>query len=532
MQPLFFTELFCNFLYQGIVLLTIKLPIMMSTRTYLFLAAAITLTFGLPGRAAAQDMPGKRDSIKSMVLNEKRVIQVILPDGYKAGSTIKYDVLYILDDWNIKLGRDIQHFIVDEHTMPPMIIVGVLNTDRNKDLLPTHNNGNKTSGGADKFLKFFKDELIPYVDKTYPSDGDNTLFGHSFGGVFVTYALLNEPQLFSNYIAGDPSYWWDNGVMLKQVKEKLPSLAGKGKSLYIGGREGQGMKEMNINAMDSLLKKDAPAGFEWVVKAYPKESHGTVRLKNMYDGLRFAYNDYGGKPLEFHPSRGIVLKDKPIKIWYFDDTTKVHYTFDGSQPSMTSPVVRPEIELSGAANVTLRKIADRSKFDKATTGEFKEGTYLPTTRLKKNYKPGGLHYAYYEGQWDKLPDFKALKPAKEGVADSTFSINKLPRQNNFGVVMDGQFEVKQDGYYIFGLGSDDGCKVYLNNKPIIDLDGLHDGDIERSYIVPLKKGFYPLRIEYFQKEGGRKLDLVYVTPDNIAKKKITPMPYALQYGPR
>lgn len=504
----------------------------MSTKPCLFLAIAIVLTFSLFSHAKAQDMPGKRDSINSIVLNEKRVIQVILPDSYKAGSADKYDVLYIIDDWNIKLGRDIQHFIVDEHTMPPMIIVGVLNTDRDRDFLPTHNNGNKTSGKADKFLQFFKDELIPYINKTYPSDGDNTLFGHSFGGVFVTYALLNEPQLFSNYVAGDPSYWWDNGVMLKQVKEQLPSLANKGKSLYIGGREGQGMIEMKINPMDSLLKKDAPAGFEWEVKAYPKESHGTVRLHNLYDGLRFAYNDWGGKPLEFHPSNGIVLKNKPIKIWYFDDTTKVHYTFDGSQPSITSPAIKPEIELSGPAKVTVRQIANRHKFDKTTIGEFKEGSYLSTSPLKKGYKAGGFHYTYYEGAWDRLPDFKTLKPVKEGIADSTFSIDKLPRLDNFGLVIDGQFEVKQEGYYVLGLASDDGCKVYLDNKLIIDLDGLHDADINRSYIAPLKKGFYPLRIEYFQKEGGRKLDLVYVTPDNIAKKKITPIPYALQYGQR
>lgn len=502
----------------------------MNTKRCLFLTVAIVLTFSLLGRAKAQDMPGKRDSINSVILNEKRVIQVILPDSFKVGSATKYDVLYIIDDWNIKLGRDIQRFIEGEHAMPPMIIVGVLNTDRDKDFLPTHNNGNKTSGAADKFLKFFKDELIPYINKTYPSDGDNTLFGHSFGGVFVTYALLNEPQLFSNYIAGDPSYWWDNGVMLKQVKEKLPSLANKGKSLYIGGREGKGMKEMNIDRMDSLLKKDAPAGFEWEVKAYPDESHGTVRLKNFYDGLRFAYSGYGGKPLEFHPSNGIVLKNKPIKIWYFDDTTKVHYTFDGSQPLITSPLVRSDMELSGPAKVTMRQIADHPKFDKTTSGEFKEGTYLQTTPLKKNYKSGGFHYAYYEGQWDKLPDFKTLKPVKEGIADSTFSIDKLPRQNNFGVVMDGQIEVKQEGYYLFGLQSDDGSKVYLDDKLIIDLDGLHDADMARSYIVPLKKGFYPVRIEYFQKEGGRKLDFVYVTPDNIAQKKITPIPYALQYG--
>ncbi|MEO6633089.1 MAG: hypothetical protein ABIN13_15245 [Mucilaginibacter sp.] len=51
-------------------------------------------------------------------------------------------------------------------------------------------------------------------------------------------------------------------------------------------------------------------------------------------------------------------------------------------------------------------------------------------------------------------------------------------------------------------------------------------------IVPLKKGFYPLWIEYFQKDGGRKLEQVYLTPESIVKKKPTPIPYALQYGRR
>lgn len=502
----------------------------MKNKLYLFLTAVIWLMLNPFSKAEAQDMPGKRDSLTSAVLNEKRVFQVILPDNYKAGDTTKYDVLYIIDDWNIKLGRDIQRFIENEHTMPPMIIVGVLNTDRDKDFLPTHNKGNKTSGGADKFLKFFKDELVPYINKTYHSDNNNTLFGHSFGGVFVTYALLNEPDLFNNYIAGDPSYWWDNGVMIKQVKEKLPSLAGKGKALYIGGREGQGMKEMNIIAMDSLLKKDAPAGFEWVVKAYPKESHGTVRLKNFYDGLRFAYEDFGGQPLSFHPSSGIVLKNKPIKLWYFSDTAKVHYTLDGSQPLITSALVRPEIELPGAGKVTMREITVRAKSDKTVKGSFSEGDYLPATKLKKNYKPGGFHYSYYEGKWDKLPDFKRLKPLKEGITDSTFNIDKLPKQENFGLVISGLIEIKQDGYYIFVSSSDDGCKWYLNDKLIIDLDGLHDGDLYKSYIVPLKKGFYPLRVEYFQKDGGRKLVVEYMTPEDITQKKSVPIPFALQYS--
>jgi len=174
----------------------------------------------------AQEMPGKRDSINSTILKEKRCFQVVLPAGYKPESGKKYDVIYVLDgDWNTKLLSEVEQLLADEGRIPHSIIIGILNTDRDRDLLPTHNAGNRTSGGADQFLNFMKNELIPYINKTYPSDGENTLFGHSFGGVFVTYALLTEPQLFDSYIAADPSYWWDDNVMLKMVPSKLPSLA-------------------------------------------------------------------------------------------------------------------------------------------------------------------------------------------------------------------------------------------------------------------------------------------------------------------
>lgn len=171
----------------------------------------------------AQSLPGKRDSIQSAILKEKRIIQVVLPEKYKPGSTDKYDVLYVLDgEENTRTVADVQHFVESEKFMPPTIIVGIINVDRDRDFLPTHSGGNRTSGGAANFLSFFREELVPYINKTYPSNGDNTLFGHSFGGVFVTYALLNEPSLFKSYIAADPSFWWDKGVMYKQAKDKLP----------------------------------------------------------------------------------------------------------------------------------------------------------------------------------------------------------------------------------------------------------------------------------------------------------------------
>lgn len=497
------------------------------------LTAFLLFACGLFSIAAAQDLPGKRDSINSGILNEKRIIQVVLPKKYKPGAAEKYDVLYVLDgEGNTQTAADIQRFVENEGFMPPTIIVGILNTDRNRDFLPTHNMESPSSGGADRFLSFIKDELIPYIDKTYPTDGDNTIFGHSYGGVLVTYALLNEPALFKSYIAADPSYWWDKGVMCKQVKDRLPALANINATLYITGREGSEFVGMGIPPMDTILRNLAPKGLKWKITAYPDETHGSVRLKSIYDGLKFSYAGFNAKGAEFHPMGGIVLKGKPFKVWCFSDTARLRYTVDGTEPTASSPKMQSALTLNGPAKFQLKIFTGRMRYNKIATGDFTEGNYLQAAKKPGNLKPGGFNYSYYEGQWDKLPDFKSLKPVKTGIADSAFSMDKLPRQNNFALVLEGKLEVKEEGYYVFGLGSDDGSKMYLNNQLIMDDDGLHSSDVQKSYILPLTQGFYPVRIEYFQKDGGRDLKVVYLTPSTINTMKIATFPFNLQYGKR
>jgi len=496
----------------------------MNNKARLFLVLPLIIFCYLSKTVTAQDLPGKRDSLNSAILNEKRIIRVVLPQKYDPAKADKYDVLYVLDgDGNTTLATEMQRFIEDEAFMPQIIIIGVLNTDRNRDLTPTHVDDNKTSGGADKFLAFLKNELIPYVDKKYPTDGDNTIFGHSFGGLFVMHALLNEPHVFTSYIAADPSFWWDKGFMVREAAAKMPAVANLHRTLYITGRDND-LAGMGIPPMDTLLKKYAPADLVWKLTVYPGETHGSVRLKSMYDGLKFTYAGYGTRGPEFHPMNGTLLKDKPIAIWNFSDTTRLRYTTDGASAKMGKETI-----LSGPAKLSVRQFSNRAKFDKTTTGDFKLGTLWPALLKVKKIKPGGFHYTYYEGNWDKLPDFTKLKPVQEGIANKGFDINKLPRQNNFALLMDGWIELKEEGYYIFGIVSDDGSKVFLGNKLLLDNDGLH-GSTNVSYIVPLQKGFYPVRIEYFQKDGGRDLKLIYITPSNIANKIVLPVPFELQYS--
>lgn len=503
---------------------------------FILLVTLLTMILSKPDLVQAQDtvrrVPdiSRLDSIHSNILQEKRLFQVFLPQGYQPGGTDKYDVLYVLDggNWNTGLITKVQQFLEGESYMPPTIIVSILGIDRNKDLTPTHLSDWNTSGGAGKFLGFIKDELIPYINKEYPSNGDNTLWGHSLGGLFVINALLNEPQTFKSYIAVDPSLWWGDCYIQKIAPGKLPALAGSNITLFISGREGQEGEYMKIASMDTILHKMAPPGLTWKYVIYPDETHSSIRLKSIYDGLKFAYGWQNGR-IEFHPMNGLVEKNKPLNVWYFGDTAHVRYTLDGTEPNISSAAMLPEISIADATRITLKQFTNRSRYDKIKTGDFKAEKALTPLSKQKKIQPGGFHYAYYEGEWDSTTNFKSLKPQKEGIINADFDAEKLPRKNNFALIVDGLLETKEEGYYIFILDADKGSKLYLGNQLLIRWEGSYTNPTY-SYILPLKKGFYPFRLEYLHKNEDFKLRLSYLTPGNLETKRPIPIPLELQYS--
>jgi predicted alpha/beta superfamily hydrolase len=469
------------------------------------------------------------DSIRSAILNQKRLIQVFTPSDYKPGSADTYDVMYVLDggNWNTGLITRVQQFVQGEGYMPKTIIVSVLGIDRGKDLTPTHLENWKTSGGGENFLRFIKEELIPYVNKTYPSNGDNLLWGHSLGGLFVTYAMLQSPATFKSYIAVDPSIWWDKNYVAKMAASKLSALAGLNTTFYVSGRDDASMKEMKVDTLEAVLKNHAPADLHWKVVSYPGESHSSVRLKTTYDGLRFSYDGLVSN-IEFHPMNGLMAKGKPVEIWYFDDSTNVRYTTDGTMPTRGSAKVQPELILTHGAKVTYTRLTQRSRYDKSTTGNFLETTPLRPTPKPRKLVPGGFQYSYYEGDWDTWPNLKDIKPSKTGVTDKNFDLDQLPRKKDYALLIEGFMEATEEGYYIFILEADKGTKLYLGNRLLMTWDGGYTRRAD-SYIVPLQKGFYPVRIEYLHKKEDFKIRVGLLTPSRIDTKDPQPIPDAVQY---
>lgn len=238
---------------------------------------------------------GETQKIHSKVLNEDRFISIYLPPGY-AYTKDKYSVIYLLD------GPDHFHhvtgvvrFLAQQGVAPDMIVIGIANTDRTRDLTPKPDSLDKqlpTAGGYDQFLQFLTDELKPFVQKKYRTDPFDILIGHSFGGLFAVHTMLNKPDVFDAYIAVSPSLWWNGWEEVKQAELFLKTNPNFKKILYITlGNEGIQMQSP-MDSFVTVLGKNAPAQFLWKYQSMDKESHLTNPHRSIYDGLEWMFTGW------------------------------------------------------------------------------------------------------------------------------------------------------------------------------------------------------------------------------------------------
>lgn len=167
-------------------------------------------------------------TVFSQVLGEERAVFVQLPPTYSK-SNKHYPVLLVLDgEWLFDLASaHARYYAFDEVTderIPEMIVVGIPNTDRDRDYTPTTNSGKAESfpaaGGADRFLDFLETELLPTLDRNYRTVPSRTVVGWSFSGLFAAYASLERPTLFNAYLCISPAVWWDNDLIYRRLQQK------------------------------------------------------------------------------------------------------------------------------------------------------------------------------------------------------------------------------------------------------------------------------------------------------------------------
>lgn len=112
-----------------------------------------------------------------------------------------------------------------------------------------------------------------------------------------------------------------------------------------------------------------------------------------------------------------------------------------------------------------------------------------------------LNYTYYElsGEPSNLPDFSKLKATATGVADE-FDVGLARRKNNVALKFDGFLRIENEGNYTFNVASDDGSRLWIDGKVVVDNDGIHP-TLLKSGSLKLIKGVYALSLGVFQAGG-------------------------------
>jgi len=284
---------------------------------------------------------GKNEMIYSKVLNENRKIWIYTPNITSQNTTPdkRYPVLYLLDgDAHFFSTVGIIQQLSQANgnsVLPEMIVVGIENTNRLRDLVP--------SAELDKinpFVDFLSTELMPYIDKNYNTAPYKLLAGHSLGGLTVIDVLAKFPQLFNAYIAIDPSMWYNNEKILNNTIAVLPKQNMIGKKLFVGTANtlpgGMSIKQLKHDKSSetqhirSIFKlnhymKINTSGLLYAQKYYEWETHNTVPLISSYDGLRFIFDYYHLDATEKDFADSTSLIASKLKSHYAKVSEKMGY---------------------------------------------------------------------------------------------------------------------------------------------------------------------------------------------------------------
>ena len=340
------------------------------------------------------------------------------------------------------------------------------------------------------------DSLLGVVIEAYKKVGlyDNTIFivsadhggiGHGHGG--ESMAEMEIPFIIcgtginKNYEIKGPVYQYDNAATVAYIWHLATPNAWIGKpvrSAFIGGSDevATAMEHYTLEAPAFIT--DAPAGA---------------------------------------PAGGLFIDSIPSVLIKANADVKLYYTLDGSEPTEKSMLYSKPFTLNKTTVVKVKA------FDK-------NGSQSPTVcgyyRVRKKAELHPMIFGYYEeDELEVLPDFKSMNPMRMGKCNE-FNLAEMPnRGNNFALVIAGYIYIEKDGDYKFYTASDDGSKLYMDGKLLVNNDGSH-GAKWHSGDRALVKGWHVIKVSYFNGGGGQILNVFYRGP-GICKQLI---PADILYG--
>jgi alpha-L-fucosidase len=203
-------------------------------------------------------------------------------------------------------------------------------------------------------------------------------------------------------------------------------------------------------------------------------------------------------------SQNVFIDTLHVSLSSNSYNSEIHFTLDGSAPDINSSIYEKPILLSETTFVKAAAFRGGNRVSPYTEKFFNRD-------YEADRKVNGLKYEYYEGKWDNLPDFRSHNPIKVGRTFQVDLDNFPTKQEYFGVLLSGDISISESGNYTFYLSSNDGSHLFIDDKLVINNDGLH-GTIEKPVTIKLKAGKHKIKLPYFQAGGKKFLQLLMSGP--------------------
>jgi uncharacterized protein len=233
-------------------------------------------------------------TIQSTSTGANYAIKVALPDNFDP-YTQTYDAVYVLDgEANFEYVANNCKTISKEYSTSNVLVVGIgYGNDRAFDYTPSGVNHN--GGGAEKFMHFIKDELVPQMEKRFAADTarkNRVILGHSFGGLLTAYAFTNFNAVFGNYLMLSPSIWYDNEIILGLERETRAHNQTTKQLVFmgLGGLESGGRMMAPFEAFFQRLKNNYPT-ITLSKHIEAQLEHMGSKNPNIKEGLNFYFKN-------------------------------------------------------------------------------------------------------------------------------------------------------------------------------------------------------------------------------------------------
>lgn len=247
----------------------------------------LTIAFGLLWITLVTSAQRKDFNFASAALSETQNIWVQLPEDFN--DTTAYGVLYVLDaDGHFAYMTTYVSYLSKSfaNVIPKMIVVGIRSKSpayRYKNFTPESDNQGADRGGADVFLTFLCDELVPEINRRFKTTSTRVLAGHSLAGLITVYAMVKKPDVFTHLIAASPSIGYSNSVILNEHLPKHKNTLTKQRFYFSVADNDLKDYKTNTDELNDWLSKTNWKSWKYEVIA--ETDHYSTAPAAFYNGL-------------------------------------------------------------------------------------------------------------------------------------------------------------------------------------------------------------------------------------------------------